>query len=210
MSAALDAPRRQRSAAMIAFYTQCRLWHGYLSAFSFLALIFFSATGILLNHPTWLEGEEQEPVAYSASISGAEIAAARRSADVGAALGLLAAGKISLLGSYASADISSSEAFLRYEGVKGASDVVLDLRSGLATAKVRKANAITVIDDLHRGKNVGRTWQALIDISAILILALSLVGYVLFFMLRFRLRVSLALTAASLAVMAGIFVIFVP
>src|SRR5690242_20539981 len=37
----------------ISFYRQCRLWHGWLSAFAFLALMFFSATGLLLNHPEW-------------------------------------------------------------------------------------------------------------------------------------------------------------
>ena len=210
MSAIDDAPRRPRSATLIGFYTQCRNWHGYLSAFAFLALIFFSATGILLNHPAWLEGDEEKPAEIRANISIADILVARRSADAGAALGLLAAGALPVLGAYSSADISGAEAFLRYEGVKGSSDVTLDLKTGQATAKVRKANALTVMDDLHRGKNVGKVWQAVIDISAALILTLSVLGYVLFFMLRFRLRVSLMLTGASLVVMAGIFVIFVP
>ena len=38
-----------------AFFRLCRMLHAYLSAFAFLALFFFSATGILLNHPEWFE-----------------------------------------------------------------------------------------------------------------------------------------------------------
>ena len=45
----------------IEFYRQSRLWHGYLSAFAFIALIFFSVTGLLLNHPEWLKREDARP-----------------------------------------------------------------------------------------------------------------------------------------------------
>lgn len=206
-----DAPeRRPRSAAAIAFYTQCRIWHGYLSAFAFLALIFFSASGIVLNHPDWLDEEQAEAQILTATLAPGALAAARGAADPGPALGALVAGQMKLLGAFSSADISGSQAFLRYEGVKGSSDVTLDLRSGRASARVRRADALTVIDDLHRGKNVGKAWQALIDISGAIFLLLSLVGYVLFFTMRFRLRTALALTALSLGTMAAIFVLFVP
>jgi hypothetical protein len=52
--------------------------------------------------------------------------------------------------------------------------------------------------DLHRGKNASVPWRAVIDLSAILVLALSLTSYVLFFSLRFRPKTSLILTAISL------------
>lgn len=210
MSDILPNPRRPRSARLIAFYTQCRHWHGYLSAFAFLALIFFSATGILLNHPEWLGEEEADPVAVTAQLPPAALKAALASADPGAALGLLAAERMKLMGAYSSADIGGGEAFLRFESVKGSSDVSVDLKSGAARGRVRAADMLTVLDDLHRGKNVGATWRWVIDLAGVIVLLLSLVGYVLFFTLRFRLRVGLALTAISLAAMVAIFVFFVP
>jgi len=210
MSDTVTAPRRPRSARLIAFYTQCRHWHGYLSAFAFLALIFFSATGVLLNHPEWLGEEEADPVAITAQLSQSEVTAAMTSADPGAALGLLAAGRMKLMGAYSSADIGGGEAFLRFESVKGSSDVTVDLKSGAARGRVRAADALMVLDDLHRGKNVGAYWRWVIDIAGVVVLLLSIVGYVLFFTLRFRLRTSLALTAISLAAMVGIFVFLVP
>ncbi len=205
-----QAPRRPRSAAAIAFYTQCRNWHGYLSAFAFLSLIFFSASGILLNHPEWLSEEEKEARTASATLAAADIRAAKAASDAGAALGALAAKKLPLMGVYASGDVDTAQAFLRYEGVKGSSDVTLNLKSGVANARIHPADALTVMDDLHRGKNVGKAWRALIDFSGALFLVLSLIGYVLFFTLRFKLRTALVLTAASLGALVAIFVLFVP
>jgi hypothetical protein len=205
----IDAPRRPRSAAKIAFYTQIRHWHGYLSAFAFLSLIFFSATGIILNHPDWVISEP-EAVRVTASLPASALDAAQKSADPGAALGLLAAEHMPLKGAYASADIDGGEAFLRFTGVKGSSDVQIDLATGAARGEVRQADLLTMMNELHRGKNVGEAWRAVIDIAGIVILALSLLGYILFFTLRFRLRVALVLTGVSLITMVGIFFAFVP
>lgn len=205
----IDAPRRPRSAAKIAFYTQIRHWHGYLSAFAFLSLIFFSATGIILNHPDWVISEP-EAVRVTATLPVPALEAAQKSADPGAALGLLAAEHMALKGAYASADIDGGEAFLRFTGVKRSSDVQIELKTGAARGEVRQADLLTMMNELHRGKNVGEAWRAVIDIAGIVILVLSLLGYILFFTLRFRLRVALVLTIVSLLAMVGIFFAFVP
>ncbi len=208
--AAAPPALRPRAALTIAFYTQCRLWHGYLSAFAFLALIFFSATGVLLNHPDWLAQDESDARIATAHLSPGELDAARRSTDTGAALALTLERKMALLGAYASGDVDPRQAILRFEGVKGSSDVTLDMHSGDATARLRQADMLSTLDDLHRGKGAGRVWQAVIDISGAIILALSVIGYLLFFSLRFRLRTGLLLTGLSLAALAAIFVFFIP
>lgn len=205
-----EAPRRARSATAIALYSLCRQWHGYLSAFAFLALIFFSASGILLNHPEWLSEAESPSRTITGSIAAAGLTEARKAADPGAALGQLAARALPVLGAYSSADIDAQQAFLRFEGVKGSSDLTIDLSNGVARGRVRPSDFLTIMDDLHRGKNVGRVWQGVIDAAGAIILALSILGFVLFFALRFRLRTALTLTAASLAAMAAIFLLFVP
>ncbi len=208
----LDArsARKPRSAAKIAVYALCRQWHGYLSAFAFLALIFFSASGILLNHPEWLSDAAGPVQNISGAVPATALAAARKTADPGAALGLLVTQTMPVLGAYNSADLDDRQAFLRFEGVKGSSDVTVDLASGVATGRVHPADALTIMDDLHRGKNVGKVWQGVIDATGGIVLLLSLLGYVLFFAMRFRLRTSLLLTAISLGVLVGIFIFFVP
>jgi hypothetical protein len=201
--------RRPRSAAAIHFYTQCRNWHGYISAFAVLVLMFFAGTGILLNHPDWLTSEV-EPQKLSAVLPAGDIAAAEKSADAGAALGAAAARQMNLIGTYSSGDVDNREALLRFEGAKGMSTVIIDLKSGKAQATLQKADMVTMLNDLHRGKNAGEAWRALIDISGALILILSLIGYILFFSMRFRFRTALVLTGASIAVLTGVFVFLVP
>lgn len=109
---------------------------------------------------------------------------------------------------YASGDVDGDEAFLRYEGVTGNTSITLQLKSGAAAASMQRADAVTIINDLHRGKNAGKAWKLVIDIVAALFLVLSLIGYILFFSLRQT--QTLALTGISLAALFGIFFLFVP
>ncbi len=192
-------------------YRQARLWHGWLSALAFLALMFFSATGLILNHPEWLKAAaEKAPAETTVALTPAELAAAQKAADPSRALVAAVGRHVHLLGAYQSGEAMDGEAQIRTEGVRGASDIVVDLSSGKAQVSTQKADAVTLLNDLHRGKNAGAAWKLIIDASAILVLALSLVGYVLFFSLRFRLRTGLILTGVSLAVLIGVFLAMVP
>ena len=74
---------------------------------------------------------------------------------------------------------------------------------------MRPARLVSFINDLHTGKNSGAVWKATIDVFGVLIILMSLIGYILFFSLRFRLRTSLVLTAVSLGVMVLLVWIFV-
>jgi hypothetical protein len=208
----LAASRQPRPMAAwkISFYRQCRLWHGYLSALAFIALIFFSLTGILLNHPDWLKQGETPPLETSIALPATAIAAARRQTDAPRALAALLENRDGIRGAFSSGEIEEDEAFLRFDGVTGNTSVTLDLETGKAMVTQRRADAVTIINDLHRGKNAGAAWKLLIDISSGLFLVLSLIGYILFFSLRYRLTQTLALTGISLAALLGIFWLFVP
>lgn len=192
-------------------YRQSRTWHGYLSAFAFLTLIFFAITGLLLNHPEWFEAKGEQPSTdRTIQLAAADVAAARAAADPSRALTELVRKQQPLVGAYQSGEVIETEAMIRLEGPKGSSDIIVDLSTGAAEVAVKKARFIDTINELHRGKNSGAAWKAVIDISAILILALSIIGYVLFFSLRFRLRTSLVLTVVSLGAMGAVVVFFTP
>lgn len=192
-----------------AFYRLCRMLHAYLSAFAFLALIFFSATGLLLDHPEWMQGRGKETDTKLA-LPAAVVTQAKTLKDPTAYLAGEVSKRATLVGSYRNGELDDGQANLRFEGVKGASTVMVDLATGQADVSTEHATALTVIGDLHRGKNASIPWRAVIDISAVLVLALSLIGYVLFFSLRFRLRTSLVLTGVSLAVLLAIFLWLTP
>jgi uncharacterized protein len=198
------APRGAAILERGAFYRFCRLLHGYLSAFAFATLTFFALTGILLNHPDWIREKSRE-VDSRLVVPAAVLAATRGAPDPAAALAAALRGLTPLVGAYSSGDVQDGEANLRFEGTKGASTVLVDLRTGLADITVERAGFLSVVGDLHRGKNAGAAWRWVIDASAILIVALSLIGFVLFFSLRFRLRTSLILTGLGLGLMVAVF-----
>jgi hypothetical protein len=192
-------------------YRQSRIWHGYLSALAFLALIFFAGTGLLLNHPEWTPAKADRPSRDSKlTLTPAELAAAKTAADPGRALAAAIGRHAKVLGAFQSGEIADGEAMLRLEGPRGATDVTVDMASGAADVAVQPARLVDTLNDLHRGKNAGKAWRWVIDLSAAVVLALSLIGYVLFFSLRFRLRTALLLTAASLAVLVGVAVGLTP
>jgi len=194
-----------------AFYRLARDWHGYLSALAFLALAFFSVTGLLLNHPEWIPAQGDSPEStVEIRLTPAEIQAAQAAKEPAKALAAVIEKKTLTSGAFQSGEVIDGEAQLRLEGVNGATDILVDLEAGKAEVTVQKARLVDTLNDLHKGKNSGAVWKAIIDASAILVLALSVIGYVLFFSLRFRLRTSLVLTAVSLVALVGAVVFLTP
>ncbi len=192
-----------------AFYRFCRMLHGYLSAVAFIALIFFAGTGLLLNHPEWFASDNARNE-RTITLPMRDINAARSASDAPRALAALVQNKIEVRGEYASGDIMAPEAMLRFEGVSGSSDVMIDLDTGRTEVSVQNATTVSMLHDLHRGKKAGQVWRGLIDIVAGVVLALSLIGYILFFSLRYRLGSSLTITAIGAIALIGIFIAFVP
>jgi uncharacterized protein len=189
----LDAEKR-RGLDRGAFYRTCRELHGYISAIAFAALLFFSVTGITLNHPEWFENDKAQSSTSTIDLRPDEVQGAKPDA-----LAKLIEQRADLRGTFSSGEVLDGEVLLRFEGPKGNSDVAIDQQTGRAEIRVENASAFSLLNDLHRGKNAGPAWKAAIDIVAGLVLALSAIGFVLFLSLRFRLGVSLALTTAGLA-----------
>jgi hypothetical protein len=190
-------------------FRTCRMLHGYFSAFAFMALLFFSVTGILLNHPEWFASYEPAEHQASVTLSRAELDRALASQDAGRAIAATVGARTPLHGDFSSADRMGDEMLVRLDGPKGASDLNANLVTGEVRARVTTASLTSILLDLHRGKNSGVAWRWLIDVTGGLILLLSVIGFVLFFSLRFRLRNSLILTAAGLAVLIAVAVVLV-
>jgi hypothetical protein len=190
-------------------YRQARLWHGWLSALAFLALMFFAATGLLLNNEDWLKTESAKTV-RTLTFTPAELSAAQATADPERALALVAIQRLALRGEIQRPRPGDKPHVVKIRGVTGGGEIALDLASGKAKVKTEKLGAVATLKNLHKGKNAGPAWHLLIDAASITVLVLSLIGYVLFFSLRFRLRTGLILTGVSLASAVGVFMLTVP
>mgnify|MGYP001793619893 CR=1 FL=1 len=193
-----------------AFYRTCRMLHGYLSAAAFLLLMFFAASGLLLNHPSWFGAERQDAEPIIVALDFDALQSAQSSETPERAFEDLVRNATRVQGQLKDASISDSDAMLRFAGVKGGTDIFIDFELAEAEVETSKANLTSIIHDLHRGKDAGKVWKFMIDITAILILAMSVIGLILFFSLRFRLGNAIRIMGATMVLFIALFVFFVP
>lgn len=193
-----------------AFYRLMRDWHGYFSAFAFLALMFFAATGILLNHPGLLSGKAKPLRETTVTLGPDQIGRIKGAQEPGRELAAIVAETESLVGAYQNGDQSGPDVFVRMQSVRGSTDLRGNLETGQTSVTVERQTATEILNGLHRGELAGGPWRLWIDIIAGVLLVLSLLGYILFFSLRYRIRTALVLTGLSLALMAGFYVALVP
>lgn len=201
-------PPRRAPFNLGGFYRLNRTLHGYFSAFAFMSLMFFSLTGVTLNHPDWFSSRPAEAT-RTVDLPAADIQAALASDDPAAALAAAVRARAPVLGTYLNGDVFEGEALLQFEGPRGGTSATVLLDTGAAEISTRPASMVSLLNDLHTGKNAGAAWKLFIDLSAALFIVLSVIGFVLFFSLRFRLATSLALTAAGFTLMLAVVWLFV-
>ncbi|BAP37358.1 PepSY-associated TM helix domain-containing protein [Acinetobacter guillouiae] len=182
------------------FYRHARYVHGWLSAFAFIVLIFFAVTGLILNHPEWFTPATDEntetitlPENVLTQIKGQE----NPSTQIVDYLRQHHA----VIGRYKSGEVMDNEVMIHLASPAGSTDIWVTLDNGQAEITLKPASTVSLISDLHRGKNAGKAWTWLIDISAIIITILSLAGYILFLSIKTRLKTHLFLTVFSLALL---------
>lgn len=188
------------------FYRICREWHGYLSAVAFFALILFSATGILLNHPGLLQGAAPEPVETSLALTADELAEVRTADTPERAFAEIVGSHTDLTGSFRSGEIIGDDVYINLQGVRGRTSITGDLASGAVDVYIERETFVGVLNGLHRAEHAGDAWRLLVDIVAIVFIAMAVIGLALFLSLRFRLRRAVMIMAAAFIVMIATFV----
>jgi hypothetical protein len=157
--------------------------HLYLSMLSFLVVLFFSATGITLNHPealaarvqqrersgqvspTWLEDPQRQKL---------EIVEYLRS-------------KHGVRGLVDSFEITRSECTVSFKGPGYAADALIERPGGALTLTTSAEGAVAILNDLHKGRHSGAVWSLAIDLSAGFLVVVSLTGIgLLLFMKKVR------------------------
>ncbi|HQV25742.1 MAG TPA: PepSY-associated TM helix domain-containing protein [Acinetobacter sp.] len=179
------------------FYRHARYVHGWLSAFAFIILLFFAATGLLLNHPEWFKSDQQEQ-SFKLTLPSTLLHSIQDQENPSQPILDYVRQQHGLIGRYKSSEVLDGEVMIRLESPAGSTDVWVLLDNGETEITSKPASTVSLLNDLHRGKNVGTAWSWLIDISAIIILLLSLAGYILFLTIKTRLVTNLILTALSL------------
>jgi uncharacterized protein len=156
--------------------------------FSLAVVLFFSATGLTLNHPAWFSGVE-----VSSEANGAlDVDWLRdESHKLEVVERLRAAHRVS--GALAEFTMNEAECLVTFKGPGYSADAFIDRATGEYTLSETRQGLVAVLNDLHKGRDSGPIWSILIDVSAIAMVLISLSGLILLLYLKIRRRPGLAI-----------------
>jgi hypothetical protein len=173
-----------------------RWLHTYLSMLSFALLLFFAVTGLTLNHAEWFDSHER-PAVFHGTLNKAWV----NTADPGAVA------KEELLnyfrqthrtrGALSDVHVDGQQCELLFKGPGYEADATIDRDTGNYDLTVSPFSLVAVLNDLHKGRDTGEKWSAVIDFSAVLMTLVSLTGLTLIFFLNKRRSAGLLLVAVG-------------
>jgi uncharacterized protein len=186
-------------------------------------VLFFSATGITLNHPDWFFGEAQRSVRSEGKIDPGWLhldapeagASPEDSADLSRQVNKLDVVEFlrqthGIRGALAEFKVDESECVVTFKGPGYAADAFIDRDSGRYTLTQSFHGVIAVLNDLHKGRDTGLAWSILIDASAIVLTFISLTGLVLLLYLKLRRIPGLVVAIIGTIIVLALFLLGVP
>ncbi len=175
--------------------------HIYASLAGLFAILFFSVTGLTLNHPDWTLGQHRVKSEGRGKVEASWVApdVAEDKIDRLRLVEHLraTAGARGLLEDFR---IDDAELTLSFQGPASALEFVIDRNTGSYRFTGQSEGWVAWINDLHKGRHTGRGWAWLIDASAVLLVLVSLSGLALLLYLRRRRFAGLVTTAAGVLV----------
>ena len=159
-----------------------RWLHIYLSMFSFAVLLFFAVTGLTLNHANWFDGQERT-TQFKGAVDAKWVKGDVAKLEIVEYLRRVH----HITGALHDFRVDDSQLSVSFKGPGYAADASIDRASGSYEMAETRLGFWAVINDLHKGRDSGKAWGAVIDISAVLMTFVSLTGFALiFFMLKRR------------------------
>jgi hypothetical protein len=156
-----------------------RTLHWTTSALGLASLVFFSITGITLNHPDWFSADRSAEI-QDVELGEAWLADFIERDELGR-LNLLTRELDARwgLGLPRNIDRDAVEWVLDYQRPGGLGTVVLDLESAVLTYESVSDGLVALVNDLHKGRHAGLPWVVLIDVVSVVCLVFALSGLVL-------------------------------
>jgi len=162
-------------------------WHWISSAVALLGILFFSLTGITLNHADSFEATRQSYQSTRRAIPAALLASLQDNirqygeGEAGPSEPLRAWIRTTFHIDTAgrTADWKQNEIDFSLERPGGDAWLKLDLTQGVAEYHVTDAGWIAYLDDLHKGRHAGKVWSLFIDLLASACVVFAITGFVI-------------------------------
>lgn len=187
-----------------------RWLHIYLSMVSFAIVLFFSVTGLTLNHPTWFGGDKQIETKYNGKLNANWVNNLDTNKVAKLEIVEFFRKKHNAKGFVSEIRIDDVEISLSLKGPAYGFDAFIDRTNGVYEASEIKMGAVAVMNDLHKGRDSGSGWAWVIDVSAIFLILVSLSGLILLLFMKKRRVAGLVSGVIGLIICYLIYVIFVP
>jgi hypothetical protein len=177
-----------------------RWLHIYLSMVSFVVVLFFSVTGVTLNHTDIFQGKT-----YTTEEKGQLTITWVNSKDT------LQVAKLNIVeyfrntnkvkGAVSDFRIDDTQVSISFKGPGYAADVFINRETGEYELSKTQTGFVGFMNDLHKGRDTGKAWLWVIDVSAIFLIVVSLSGLILLlFIKRKRINGLLLLAAGGLII----------
>lgn len=141
--------------------------------FTMAIILFFSLTGIVLNHPEWTFGMDEQRTELKGTlpkewVSGKEVKWLEVAEKIRA--------DHKVRGIVGNKDADEQEGTLTFKGPAYAADLFFQRDTGEYTLSVTRQGPVAVLNDLHRGRDAGTSWSWLVDLSGVFLVVISLTG----------------------------------
>ncbi|MCF2947997.1 PepSY-associated TM helix domain-containing protein [Paraglaciecola aquimarina] len=179
-----------------------------MSTALFSLLIFFSVTGITLNHLDWITSSK-DPQLWQGELDNTVLEGFTPPATD--SLLRWMENKHSLAtASNIEWDQDAQEVLLDYPFPAGYAYVIVDVESGQYSIDYQNGSFWQIINDLHKGRHAGQSWAWLIDISAVFMVLFSITGLIILWQNRPKRQVGITLTLLGTGTPILIFFLLVP
>ena len=187
-----------------------RWLHIYLSMVSFAIVFFFSVTGLTLNHPGWLGADEQTVTKKKGGLNVKWVNSADTTKIAKLAVVEFIRKNHEVKGAVTEFRIDETELSLAFKGPAYSCDVFIDRGSGKYEISEITTGLVALMNDLHKGRDTGKGWSWIIDISAVFLILVSLSGLILLCFIKKKRIAGLITAFVGLMICYLIYVVFVP
>ena len=188
-----------------------RWLHIYLSMVSFGIVLFFAVTGLTLNHPDWFAGSVKTRQSHGPVDRSLLPPSGATQPDTSSLIQSLRT-REHLHGTVAAEDlrVDDSEISFSYKAPGYAADVLIDRQHGTYSVTEVRNGFVAVLNDLHKGRDSGKAWGWVIDLSAVLLTLVSLTGLIILWFIYKRRTSGLLIGAIGIALSLLAYKVFVP
>lgn len=206
---AIDEPTRERASAGRRRSATTNRWmrwlHVYTSMISLLIVLFFGLTGITLNHPDWTFGDDVNDSTYTGTLPDG-ISDSAGNVDF-LTISEYMRNHYDVSGAVTDHRIDGDSGSISYNAPGYAADLTFSVSESTFTLEVHQQGFVQVMNDLHKGRDAPSSWKWVIDLSALLLVVVSLTG--LGIQLFQRKRRTRALIFAGAGLLVTVVLVFV-